>query len=109
MSGIARPALRFQNPNPAGPNLIKFDGAEEIELGDGIELIVAHSRLPLWCEAGRRAMRKSLTRIAEALRQNPGYAVTVILPTLPLVADTLGFIKECGLKGRISAGFYPPD
>lgn len=109
MSEVARPALRFQNPNPAGLNFIKFDVAQENERGDGIDLMMIQSRLPLWCEAGRRASRRILKRVAEALRQNPDYSATFVFSKLPVVAGALAFIDECGHKGKISAGLAVPD
>ena len=108
MSEIARPALRYANPNSDGLNFIKFDRAEPNEHGSAVDLIVAASRLPLWTESGRRCAQRMMARIAEALRQNPGYEAVFVFPDLPAVAEALGFIEECGHKGKISAGLHAP-
>lgn len=72
---MARPTLLFKNPNSAGANIIKFDKVEENELVDGIELVVSHSRLALWCEAeGPTSIAHAHCRSAA----NPGYAVLVL-------------------------------
>lgn len=108
MSEITRPALQFSNPRPGGQNLIKFDWEKPNELGNAIELIQANTRFPLWNRAGRRMTRQTLDRIAEALRQNPGYEAVFVFPNLPAVSEALGFIEECGHKGAISAGLHAP-
>ncbi|MDP2324857.1 MAG: hypothetical protein Q8N51_12615, partial [Gammaproteobacteria bacterium] len=66
------PALRFDNPNPRGTNAVRFDGLDP----DGNVLI--DRKLSI---TGRSKQTRDLARMNEALKQNPGQAARIEVPT----------------------------
>ena len=72
------PVLRYDNPNTRGMNFIKFDG---IEVENGVTcLIDSKTNIPYWNKGGMKTVRKTLERISEAKKQNPGIRVIYEFP-----------------------------
>ncbi|TFY88300.1 filamentous hemagglutinin N-terminal domain-containing protein [Pseudomonas kairouanensis] len=69
----AVPAIRFDNPNPAGNNFVKFDGVEDV---GGITLIDRKTALTTFDK-----QIQSVQRVSSALKQNPGIKAVFEFPT----------------------------
>jgi hypothetical protein len=69
------PSLRYDNTVNNGVNYIRFDGIERSPNGQGIVLIDRKLRLADFNDGARASTESTFRRIAEAVRQNPGYQV----------------------------------
>lgn len=90
------PALKFDNPNPAGAPYVKFDGIE------GNILIDAKTRILTFpTRAGLvtpKNVRETLQRVSEALRQNPGYKAVYEFPDEVARAEAQMILHKLRIK-----------
>ena len=86
------PALRYDNPNTRGMNFIKFDG---IEVENGVTcLIDSKTNIPYWNKGGIKTVKKTLERISEAKKQNPGIRVIYEFPNETAAGHLRDWIKN---------------
>jgi len=78
------PALKFDNPNPNGASLVRFDGFENLDNGV-VQLIDSKTRIVPFTQNGAPiitgSVRDQLFRQSAALGQNPGFRAVIELPT----------------------------
>ena len=67
------PALQYNNPNPRGSNLVRFDAQDPLNPN-----VLIDRKLNVTTHSGQI---RQLERQAEALRQNPGYSLRIEVPT----------------------------
>ncbi|WP_081039402.1 hypothetical protein [Fusobacterium hwasookii] len=93
------PALRYDNPNIRGMNFIKFDG---IEVENGVTcLIDLKINIPYWNKGGMKTVRKTLERISEAKKQNPGIRVIYEFPNETAAGHLRSWINDNGYDGIV--------
>jgi len=93
------PALRYDNPNTRGMNFIKFDG---IEVENGVTcLIDSKTNIPYWNKGGMKTVRKTLERISEAKKQNPGIRVIYEFPNETAAGHLRSWINDNGYDGIV--------
>ncbi len=86
------PVLRYDNSNTRGMNFIKFDG---IEVENGVTcLIDSKTNIPYWNKGGMKTVRKTLERISEAKKQNPGIRVIYEFPNETAAGHLRDWIKN---------------
>ncbi len=87
------PALIYSADKGKRP-FIKFDGWEKT--AKGINLIDSKLNLPFWSKTGMESMGKTLDRIAEALKQNPGFNVVWEVPNQTVANKITEWLKDVG-------------
>ena len=93
------PVLRYDNPNTRGMNFIKFDG---IEVENRVTcLIDSKTNIPYWNKGGMKTVRKTLERISEAKKQNPGIRVIYEFPNETAAGHLRSWINDNGYDGIV--------
>ena len=94
------PALPFDNPNPRGAPVVRFDGYRHLD--DGlVELIDAKTRIVQF--ATRQgpfispSVRDGLMRKSQALSQNPGYIGVIELPSVEARREAQQVLRQLGI------------
>ena len=97
----ASPAPRYDNPNPNGEPIVRWDGIQVLPDG-AIELIDAKKAIPI---IPRRTgpftppkFEDQLERQSAALAQNPGYTGVIEVPTAEAAADARRVIAGLGIR-----------
>lgn len=91
------PALRYDNPNPNGKAVVKFDGYRLLDDGR-VELIDAKTRVLTF--STRRGLvvpdkvQQQLLRQSEALSQNDGYLGAIEVPSEATAADAVAALRK---------------
>ncbi len=97
----ASPALRYDNPNPNGASIVRWDGIRVLPDGT-IELIDAKTAVGIFpTRAGTfipPSFREQLRRQSTALAQNPGYMGVIEVPTAQVAADARSIIDELEIR-----------
>jgi hypothetical protein len=96
----AVPALRYDNPNPAGAPYVKFDGHQTLESGN-VEMIDAKTRVLTFSTSRGSVIptdvRDGLVRQSLALAQNPGYVGVIELPTSVARREAQLVLRQLGI------------
>jgi filamentous hemagglutinin len=100
------PALRYDNPNVAGNSFVKFDGIEQA-LDGTYTLIDAKTALAIFHNAAEKNVIKTLERVENVLKQNPGYKVMYEFPNEAARAKAEAFIAEKGFKNVVGTRVRP--
>jgi len=94
------PALRFNNPNPNGASVVKFDGFRQLDDGV-IELIDAKTRIvPFSTRQGpfiSPSVRDALVRKSLAIEQNPGFRAVLEFPTAAARREAQQVLRQLGI------------
>ena len=95
------PALRYDNTVTNGNNYIRFDGIERTADGQGIILIDRKLKLADFNRGAIASTERTFQRVAEAVRQNPGYQVVYEFPNAAVAQRARNFINDRGLGNVI--------
>ncbi len=105
----ASPALRYDNPNPNGRSIVRWDGIRVLPDGT-VELIDAKTAVGIFqTESGMfvpPSFRQQLLRQSAALAQNPGYKGVIEVPNAKAAAEARRTIVGLSI-GNISVRIRP--
>jgi filamentous hemagglutinin len=104
----AAPALRFDNNVTNGNNFIRFDGIERSADGQGIVLIDRKLRLADFNRGAIASTETTFRRVAEAVRQNPGYQVVYEFPNQAALTAANNLIRDLKLQGVVTTRIAGP-
>jgi RHS repeat-associated protein len=94
------PALRFNNPNANGANVVKFDGFSQLDDGV-IELIDSKTRIvPFATRQGpfiSPSVRDGLMRKSMAIDDNPGFRAVLEFPTAEARREAQQVLRQLGI------------
>ena len=80
------PGLRFDNPNPRGRNVVRFDGIDGTTLIDRKLNVTTKSK-----------QINDLKRMSEALRQNPEYTAVLEVPNAAVRKAAIRALDKAGV------------